>query len=159
MIDWMWLDADGAPLLQLYRQTAQQTMVMKSEGMPEITTSGQVITTPFTGIKLFVGSAALVAGSYTMTIGTYGQRHQDAFDLQRELMRAAMKTAYISRNPGGALSIAAFSRISRSFRGDAQLGGANCGRAVRRHEAPGRGSLRFIIIIKPVPIGHRIPRA
>ena len=123
MIDWMWIDADGNPLIELYRVTPEQTMVMKSESMPEINPSGQVITVPFTGIRLFVGSSALVAGAYTMNIGTYGRKHSDAFALQKELMIAAQRTAFIVRNPGGSLPIASFSKITRSFKGDAQLGG------------------------------------
>lgn len=120
------LDGAGNPLLNLWRLTADQALFVSADGEkpPEIQPVGTVEEVAGTGIRLYAGPDAVKGGAYTLAIGTHGRTHADMAALQHEVLRAAVKTRAIQRTEMGTLFIARFSRITRSWRGSAQLGGA-----------------------------------
>lgn len=124
MIDRTLLDAQGRDLLTLERRTLEQAMHVRAEGLPELSPVGEFVDVPGTGVRLYVGGDAIKGGAYTLSVGVFGRTHSDAFDLHREVMRAAVQARAVQRSDGGVLRLARFSRVSRAFTGSAQQGGA-----------------------------------
>lgn len=123
MIDRIWLDGEGRPLLTLHRMTQAQALWVRTEDLPEVRPVGTVEEVPGTGVNVYVGESLLVAGDYTVSVGTAGQTHADAFALQREVMRFAVQARAVQRTGEGVLHLARFTGIKRSFKGSALLGG------------------------------------
>lgn len=116
-------DENGNELLSLWRWTNEQALFVKAEGLPDLVPIGSVEEVPGTGQKIFVGERRPKAGQMTLTIGTHGKNHDEAFALQRELMNLAPLIRAYSRVPGGTLEIAGYSSVKRSFQGSAMFGG------------------------------------
>lgn len=123
MIDRTLLDAQGRDLLTLERRTLEQAMHVRAEGLPELSPVGEFVDVPGTGVRLYVGGDAIKGGAYTLSVGVFGRTHSDAFDLHREVMRAAMQARAVQRSDGGVLRLARFSKVGRAFTGSAQQGG------------------------------------
>lgn len=122
MIERVLLNGQGEELLSLFRHSEAEALLPLEEGLPDILPVGQVQDIAGTGIKMFVGGDQLTAGSYSLTLGTYGRSHMDNFSLQRTVMQAAVQTRAIRRS-GLTLPIARFASIKRTFHGGAQLSG------------------------------------
>lgn len=124
MIIRTFLDAAGGVLLDLYRLTPEQALLVKSETLPGLTPIGAFEEIPGTGLKVFVGERRPRAGQLEITLTTAGRRHEDAFALQRELLRIVPDIRAYSRVPGGTMDIAGASQVTRTITGSAQVAGA-----------------------------------
>ena len=124
MIDRVFLDEQGADLLNLYRWTPEQALFVKTETLPDLVLVGTFEDVPGTGMKIFIGERRPRAGQMIITLATHGKNHDEAFALQREIANLAPLFRGYSRTPGGTLSIAGVSKVARSFAGSAQHGGA-----------------------------------
>lgn len=123
MIERIFLDGDGSPLLNCYRMTKEQALFVRAEDLPEVRPVGGVEEVAGTGVKVYAGPELLTSGEYTISLGTHGKTHGDAFSLQREVMRWAIRARAVLRTGGGVLHLAHFTSIKRSFKGSAMLGG------------------------------------
>ncbi|GAA4002638.1 hypothetical protein GCM10022631_11660 [Deinococcus rubellus] len=124
MIDRVFLDEQGRDLLNLHRWTPEQALFVKGETQPDLVPIGTFEDVPGTGLKVFVGERRPRAGQFAVTLGTHGKNPEEAFALQREIATLAPRIAGYSRTPGGTLSIAGVSKVTRSFTGAAMRGGA-----------------------------------
>ncbi|GGO32736.1 hypothetical protein [Deinococcus humi] len=121
MIERTLLDADQRPLLVCWRNTDEQALYVKEEGLPEVTPVGVIEDVGATGVRIYVGGDALRGGEYSLTLGTLGKDHAPLFDLQRTVMYAALRTRFIRRNLETLLVHPL--RVKRTIRGSAQNGG------------------------------------
>ncbi|MCP2015611.1 hypothetical protein L1280_002779 [Deinococcus sp. HSC-46F16] len=123
MIERILGDREGRELIALHRQTREQVLAVKREGLPDLVPIGGVEEVPGTGQKVFIGERRPRAGQLVVTLGTWGRTHDDAFALQRELVGLADQIGTYTRTPGGTLEIAGVSSVRRSFQGSPQSGG------------------------------------
>ncbi|EYB68938.1 hypothetical protein DEIPH_ctg013orf0046 [Deinococcus phoenicis] len=109
--------------LDLQRWTVDEALQLTDEGLPDLAPVGTVQDVPGTGLRLYVGGEGLRAGTYTVTVAAHGRTPALALRLQHEVVRAATLTRFVRRG-GAELPIARFSRISRKWRGNWQVGSA-----------------------------------
>lgn len=119
MIDRVFLDAQGADLLNLYRWTPEQALFVKTETLPDLVPVGTFEDVPGTGMKIFIGERRPKAGQFAVTLAAHGKNPDEAWALQREIANLAPLIRGYSRTPGGTLSIAGVSKVTRSFTGAA----------------------------------------
>lgn len=119
MIDRVFLDEQGRDLLNLHRWTNEQALFVKTETLPDLVPIGTFEDVPGTGMKIFIGERRPKASQFAVTLAAHGKNPDEAWALQREIATLAPLIRGYSRTPGGTLSIAGISKLTRSFTGAA----------------------------------------